>query len=117
MRKRMFAIIAALAMLLTVPIFALTPRITSVRPALTFDENMANCRVTITGDTSSDEITASIRLYENGRCIESWYEEAAGYLIFTDSVEVVAQSTYELAVEAVIDGVEHPRVSIEKTND
>lgn len=117
MRKRIFAAATALAILLTIPTFALTTRITSVRPTLTFDDNVANCRVMITGDTSTDEITASIRLYENGRCIETWYEEATGYLVFTDSVEVVAEYTYELTVDAVIDGTEHPRVSIEKTND
>lgn len=117
MRNRMLAIITVLAMLLTVPALALTARMTSVKPTLTFDEDIANCRVAVFGDTSTDEITASIRLYENGCCIESWYEEATGYLIFTDSVDVIAHHTYELAVDAVIDGIEHPRVSIEKTND
>lgn len=117
MKKRIIAAMIALTLLLTVPAFALTVRTTSVKPTLTFDENVANCRVVILGDTSTAEITASIKLYENGRCIESWYEEATGYMLFTDSVDVTAQYTYELAVEAVIDGVEHPRVSIEKTND
>ena len=115
MKRRIILLVALVTFILSLQVFALENRATYVRPTLSFGDDEAECRVLIIANASDDEIVAYIKLYENNRCIETWVEEATGYLNFVDTVPVVSGKTYELTVNADIDGVEHPSVSVEKT--
>lgn len=116
MKKRVLILTVLLAFVFGLPAFAAETRSVYVRPTLTFAETTAECKVVIMGNTNSDDITAVIKFWENGRCLETWNEEATGILNFKTTVEVSKGNTYKLTVDAVIDGDEQPTAYIEKTH-
>lgn len=116
MNKRALILTVLLAFVFGLPAFAVETRTVDIRPSLTFAETTAECKVVIMGNSSSDDITAVIKFWENGRCLETWNEDATGILNFRTTVEVSKGNTYKLTVDAVIDGEEQPTAYIEKTH-
>lgn len=117
MKKRVLVLTVLLAFVFGLPAFAADSRMAFVKPALTFAETTAECKVAIYGNSNSDDITAVIKFWENGRCLETWNEEATGFLNFKTTVEVSKGNTYKLTVDAVIDGEEQPTAYIEETHN
>ena len=116
MKKRALILTVLLAFVFGLPAFAAETRTVDIRPTLTFAETTAACKVVIMGNTNSDDITAVIKFWENGRCLETWNEEATGILNFKTTVEVSKGNTYKLTVDAVIDGEAQPTAYTEKTH-
>lgn len=116
MKKRVLILTVLLAFVFGLPVFAVETRTVDIRPTLTFVETEAECKVVIMGNSSGDDITAVIKFWENGRCLETWNEEATGILNFRTTVEVSKGNTYKLTVGAVINGEDQPTAYIEKTH-
>lgn len=116
MNKRALILTVLLAFVFGLPVLAAETRAVAIRPTLTFAETTAECKVVIMANNNSDDITAVIKFWENGRCLETWNEEATGFLNFKATVEVSKGNTYKLTVDAVIDGEEQPTAYIEKTH-
>ena len=89
-------------------------RLILVRPTLDFSETTVDCKVKITGNSSSDNISATIKFWENGSCTRTWKESAVGILDFRETVDVTKGNTYELTVDSVIAGAEQPTAIIKK---
>lgn len=49
LKKRILPFVLLFAMLLSTPAFAASPRIITIRPAISFNGTTANCRVTVSG--------------------------------------------------------------------
>lgn len=116
MKKRMLILTILLAFVFGISASAAEARTVYIRPTLTFAETEAECKVVIYGNTNSDDISAVIKFWENGRCLETWNEEASGILNFRTTVDISKRNTYKLTVDAIIDGEEHPTAYIEKTH-
>lgn len=116
MKKRVLILSVLLAFVFGLPVFAAETRTVDIRPTLTFAETEAECKVVIMGNSSSDDITAVIKFWENGRCLETWNEDATGILNFRTTVEVSKGNTYKLTVDAVVAGEDQPTAYIEKTH-
>ena len=116
MKKRVLILTVLLAFVFGLPVLAGETRAVAIRPALTFAETTVECKVAIYGNSNSDDITAVIKFWENGRCLETWNEDATGFLNFKTTVEVSKGNTYKLTVDALIDGEEQPTAYIEKTH-
>ena len=75
----------------------------------------ANCRVSVSADRSTDQISAVIQLWNGSTRIARWTDSGTGYLLFSNSATVSKGKTYELTVDVKINGVSKPQVSIEGT--
>ena len=63
MKKRIIPLVLLLAMLLSLPAYAASPRVMTILPAISFDGTTANCRVSVSADRSTDQISAVIQLW------------------------------------------------------
>ena len=104
MKKRMIIFAVALALVLGIPAYAVEQRSAVIRPTLSFEGTEATCKVQIFGNSSSDSITATIKLWHDGSCIETWNRSSTGNLRFEETVNVERYETYKLTVDAVIGG-------------
>ena len=104
-----------LAMLLSLSAYAASPRVMTILPAISFDGTTANCRVSVSADRSTDQISAVIQLWNGSTRIARWTDSGTGYLLFSNSATVSKGKTYELTVDVKINGVSKPQVSIEGT--
>lgn len=112
--KRMILFVVILMLLISLPVYALESRAVSINPTLSFTGTTATCKVQIFGNTSTDDISATIKLWQGNSCIETWTEASTGYLIFNDTATVTKGKTYKLTVDAVIDGREMSTAYVEK---
>ena len=94
---------------------AASPRVMTILPAISFDGTTANCRVSVSADRSTDQISAVIQLWNGSTRIARWTDSGTGYLLFSNSATVSKGKTYELTVDVKINGVSKPQVSIEGT--
>ena len=117
MKKRIIPLVLLLAMLLSLPAYAVSPRVMTILPAISFDGTTANCRVSVSvsADRSTDQISAVIQLWNGSTRIARWTDSGTGYLLFSNSATVSKGKTYELTVDVKINGVSKPQVSIEGT--
>lgn len=119
MRKRLFAFALALVLVsgtLIMSASAATPRMTIVSPGLRFTGTTAHCDVSVTSDKSTDEITATIKLWNGSSCVATWYDIAYGTLSFYATRTVNLNTTYVLTVDATVNGVSYPTASVERTS-
>lgn len=63
LKKRIIPLILLLAMLLSLSAYAASPRVMTILPAISFDGTTANCRVSVSADRSTDQISAVIQLW------------------------------------------------------
>lgn len=106
MRKMSFILVVAMLFsILAMPAAAAEPRLVSIIPDLSFDGTTANCVVRIMGNSTNEEMNATIRLYRGSICIATWYAQGNGYIFFSKTKAVTAGYTYKLTVDLTIDGV------------
>ena len=115
MKRKTVILMAVLALVLVIPAYAVSARAVRVLPSLVFDGTTATCTVKITGNSTSDKITATIELTQGGKIVESWTESGTGTLKFEDTVEVSKGKTYTLSVDATVNGRNLPTASTSKT--
>ena len=115
MKKRILPFILLVAMLLSTPAFAASPRIITIRPAISFSGTTANCRVTVSGNHGTDQIEAVVILWDGSKVVEDWYPTGTGSLLFSNTTTVTKGKTYELTVDVTINGLEYDTVSISGT--
>ena len=106
------AFLLALIMMLSAPMpaRAATPRTRNIFPGITFCGSTATCTVDIVADSDSDPIQATIKLWRVNTCIETWQTSGYGTVFFTETANVTKGYTYSITVDAIINGVEKPRV-------
>lgn len=112
--KRIFVLVVILMLLISLPVYAMTPRAVSINPTLSFSGTVANCKVQIFGNSSTDDIDATIKLWQGNSCIETWTESSIGYLIFEDTTSVIKGKTYKLTVDATVNGRKMSTAYVEK---
>ena len=115
LKKRILPFVLLFAMLLYTPVFAASPRIMTIRPAISFNGTTANCRVTVSGNHGTDQIEAVVILWDGNKVVEDWYPTGKGSLLFSDTTTVAKGKTYELTVDVTINGLEYDTVSISGT--
>lgn len=115
--KRIGSLFVLLLLLLTIPAYAVSPRLVDVMPNISFANNNATCTVEIYADKSSDRISAVMELWQGNQKISSWSSSSTGYLSITKTTRVTAKKTYKLVVDYSINGVSKTPVTIYRTND
>lgn len=111
MKKRVFAIVVLVAVLLTMTVSAVTPRTKTISPGLYFDGKTARCSLTVVADKSSDSISATIQLCKGSSVVKTWTESGTGYIGFSDTYTVSTTGNYTLTASVTINGTTYPTVS------
>lgn len=95
---------------------AVEPRALSIAPGLGFSGTTAYCEVTISCDYGTDEIAATMKLWEGNFCIATWTASGEGQLVLEKTKSnCISGQEYTVTVDAVINGVSKPRVHITRT--
>ena len=117
MRKAALALAIVLLVSLAGPLAAqaVEPRMTTIVPELTFDSNVAKCNVVVTGNNTSEQMVASIKLWQGSNVVKSWEAEGDGYIFFSKTWPVTVGKTYTLTVDLTVNGTAFPRASITNT--
>ena len=109
----------ALILIISIPTTAqaavpdeLSPFVLKILPSLTFDDETANCTVTIIGDNMSDSISVTLKLWQGNACLATWNSSGNGYMQLSQSKNVTEGVQYKLTVDVTINGITRPTVSI-----
>lgn len=112
MKKKFLALFALVAVLvLTIGAQAIEPRESIQRPRLTFNGTTAFCSVNCTGDKDSDQIEATLTLYQGTTYVDSWSGSGTGRVSVSGSCGVTSGKTYKLVLTYSINGISKPSVS------
>lgn len=112
-------LLLALILIISIPTTAnaavpdeLSPFVLKILPSLTFDDETANCTVTIIGDNMSDTISVTLELWQGSTCLATWSSSGNGYMQFSRTRTVTAGVQYKMTVDVTINGVAKPTYSI-----
>ena len=118
MKKRfVLACLAALLVCLMVAQAALaaTPRAAGATCDLSFEGNTAVCTAICKGNSTSDNISATMLLYENGVFVDSWSGSGKWKVTLSGEYPAVSGKTYRLEVSYSINNFVQPIVSAKNT--
>lgn len=117
MKKKAIPFLLFLVLLFAQPVYAeaASQRIATIWPSMAFDGTTARCSVSVTADYFTDDIEIVVKLWRNGQCIKTWEDSGTGYLIFDRTTTVTKGYTYTMTVDATLDGVVQPTVSVAGT--
>ena len=98
---RKIALLLALVMLVSMPLSAqaVTPRTLSIHPGITYNGNVATCTARIVGNSTSEHLEATIKLWRGNSCIKTWEASGNGYIFFSETANATKGQTYTLSVD------------------
>ncbi len=97
----------------SVAAFALETRSPSTDYGMYFSGSTVNCFAETVGD-SDEDISITMKLYENGSRIRTWSDADTTYLYVSGSAPANKGDVYKLTVQVTIDGVQQPMMIINK---
>lgn len=101
-----------LLLALMLPITAqAAPRYPKVAPSISFSGTTATCKVSVRGDSTSDSISLTAKLWKGSECIATWTASGTGTLNFSKTKTVEKGSTYKLTADATVNGTKLPTAS------
>lgn len=104
MKLRTLTMGLILAILLQAPVQAVSPRVDSFAPTLTFDGTTANCSIYVRGK-STDKISVTLELWRGEERVGYWTDSSTSYVAMDESATVVKGQFYELTATVSINGV------------
>ena len=113
MKRRILAFVLAfpLILALTASAFAAELRIARFTPALSFSGTTASCSVSCRGNTSKDEIEATLTLYQGDTYVDSWSNSGTYRVSISETCKVVSGKSYRLVLDYSINGESRQPVS------
>lgn len=94
-----------LLLALMLPITAqAAPRSSRATPSISFSGTTATYKVTVRGDSTSDSISLTAKLWKGSECIATWTASGTGTLNFSKTKIVEKGSTYKLTADATVNG-------------
>lgn len=115
LKKNIIMLLTLFAFMVSVVSVHAAPRTISIKPSISFDGTTAKCSVSVVADKMSDSVSATLVLWDGSKVIDSWTAAGTGYLLFSDTAQVVEGRRYTLTVDVVIGGITKPQVSVEGT--
>lgn len=107
----------ALLLVLTFPISVQASSARSKRaiPVLSFSGKTATCSVRVSGESTTDAISVTVKLWKGSSCIATWIDSGTGSLKFSATKTVSSSGEYTLTADAVIAGTALSTVSATAT--
>lgn len=118
MKKRIFAAIMPFVLIFVMSAQtaqAAEPRAAGATLNLSFNGTTAVCSATCRGDRTSDELGATMTLYQGSTYVDSWTASGTGRIFLSGEHRVTSGKTYRLEVSYTINGVEKPSASMTNT--
>lgn len=115
MKKRTMALGLLLILVLSISASAVNLRATTAIPSLTFSNGQANCVVSISANSNSEKIAATIKLWHGSSCVRTWTASDTGDLSFYETAPATRGETYKLSVAYTLNGKAQPTVSATNT--
>lgn len=105
MKKRVLAITLLVVMILTMSVQAISPRLTTIKPVLSFSGRTAECAVDIWADHTTDEISVTMKLWRGASCLETWTESGEGHVyLYGEHTVPMRGWSYKLTAEVTLNG-------------
>ena len=82
--------------------------------SLTFDGTTAICEAICTGNSSTDQVKATIELYQGNTYLASWSNEGTYFVAVSGQRGVTCGKSYTLKLTYTINGVAQPEQSVTK---
>ena len=111
MKKRILILSALFILVFTMSAQALEPRTTTSKPILSFSGMTAYCAVECAGESTSDEVKATLTLYQGTTYVDSWSGSGKGSVSFSGSCKVEHGKSYKLVLTYSVNGSSKPSVS------
>lgn len=115
MKKRVFLLIAMIVLVLTVSVQALETRTINNKPNLSFSGMTAYCSTVCTGEGGSDQVDATLTLYQGSNYIDSWSGSGKGRISVSGNSTVKSGKTYTLTLTYSTNGAKRSSVSTTST--
>ena len=114
MKKRIIPLLVLVFMMsFTVhPIFATDCRAITGRPNLSIKGTTAYCEATYHSGNKYAEISVTLTLKQGNNTIDSWSGSGKGRVSISETSTVSRGKTYNLILNATVDGKEQPEVSV-----
>ena len=110
MKKRILILSALFILVFTMSAQALEPRTTTSKPILSFSGMTAYCAVECAGESTSDEVKATLTLYQGTTYVDSWSGSGKGCASLSGSCKVMRGKTYKLVLTYSVNGNSKPSV-------
>ena len=98
MKKRILALSALFILVFTMSAQAVESRTTTSKPILSFSGTTAYCAVECAGESTSDEVKATLTLYQGTTYVDSWSGSGKGCASLSGSCKVMRGKTYKLVL-------------------
>ena len=115
MKRRMFSLAALLLLMLSISVQAAQPRAVSNRPTLSFSGTTASCYVNCKGASTSDDLYATLTLYQGNTYVDSWSGSGTGSVFVSGQCAVKSGKSYTLTLSYSVNGEAKPSVSVSNT--
>lgn len=114
MKKWIIPLLLALLMMSSMMMtsFAVNSRVITGRPTLRIDGTTAFCGVTYHSGNKDTEISVTLTLKQGEKIIDSWSDSGRGLVIISETSTVERGKTYDLVLNATVNGKEQPEVVV-----
>lgn len=108
MKKRGIVAGVLVVLMLTISAGAIGLHDVTASPILTFSNGRVNCVVSISANSGSDKIEATVKLWRGNSCLRTWTASDTGTLTFNQTTPATKGETYKLIVSYTISGKVQP---------
>ena len=116
MRKQLLALSLILVMFLGIAAQASDPMKAPIaKPALAFNGTTATCTAHVRGNSATDTVAATVKLWTGSICLRTWTARAKNFVTIEETATVSRGKTYKLTVDYTVNGVKQPQKSVTRT--
>lgn len=116
MKKKVLALTLVLVLTLSTVAQAAGPaRTKRIDPTLSFGATTVTCTVVAQGNSPTDTVSVTAKLWTSGVCKGTWTGRGTGTVTVKGSRAITKGATYTLTADVTINGVAQPTKSVTKT--
>jgi len=111
----MFSLAALLLLVLSISVQAAQLRAVSNRPTLSFSGTTASCYVNCKGASTSDDLYATLTLYQGNTYVDSWSDSGTGSVFVSGQCAAKSGRDYKLVLSYTVNGQAQSSVFVSNT--
>lgn len=116
MKKQLLSLVLILVLLMGVTAQATGPdKSPSAKPNLVFQGTTAVCTALVRGNTASDKIAVTAKLWSGSTCLKAWYKSGISVVSLKETTTVTKGKTYKLTIDYTVNGVPRLQRSVTGT--
>lgn len=114
-RRAALAVLMVFVLVAGITVQAAEPRAASSTLSLSFDGSTAVCTAYCKGGSTSDNVEATVTLYQGTTYVDSWSNSGKYAVSISEECHVTRGKSYTLKLNYSINGVEQPEKTVSKT--